>query len=379
MFPRPWHLLFAAALILPSCANAQAENTHPRKFATPIEGLTPPQLAQFERGKSKFSRQFTPRTGLGPLFNDNSCRACHGQGGSGGPSERTVRLAGAMINGGPSLLEDQGGPAIQDFAVQGTMVEQVPKLATALGVRISPPIWGSGLVEAVSEHDLLAQMGPSKEKFDLGIRGIANWQEGKIGRFGWKAQKPDMKQFTEQAYDWEMGISTPDRGLEQVCNRAPRKVTKCDISQDELLDVVFYQRYLDAPPRGVITNEVKHGEDVFKGTGCVYCHNPELTTSANAIGIPVGRSLHPYSDFLLHVMDEDLADQMVQDAATGQMWRTAPLWGLRTRKKFMHDGRATDLDDAIVMHGGEAEKVRMKYVSLVPEEKEAIKTFLSSL
>ena len=184
-----------------------------------------------------------------------------------------------MVNGGPNLLEKWGGPVIQDFAVAGTKVEQVPQVATAVGVRISPPIWGDGLLEVVAEKDILAQMAPSKQKFDLGIRGIANWQDGKIGRFGWKGQKPDLKIFTEQAYDWEMGISTPDRPMEQVPNAAPRKTKHPDISKDEELDVVFYQRYLDAPPRGPSSAESQHGEQVFKDTGCVYCHIHERSST----------------------------------------------------------------------------------------------------
>jgi CxxC motif-containing protein (DUF1111 family) len=378
---RTFRALLCLAILAPlhACAEAEAENTHPKKFGLPIEGLNATQLAQFERGKSKFSRLFTPQTGLGPLFNDNSCRACHGLGSSGGPSERTVRLAGAMINGGPSLLEDKGGPMIQDFSVYGTKIEQVPKETTALATRMSPNVWGVGLVEAVPEKDIVAQMAPNDEKFKLGIRGIANWEDGKLGRFGMKAQKKDMKVFTEQAYDWELGVTTQDRGVEQYPNEKPHKIKKAELSQDELMDVVFYQRYLDAPPRGPINAQVRHGEQLFTANGCALCHNPELTTGPNEIGIPVGVKVHPYSDYLLHVMDEDLADQMVQGASTGQMWRTAPLWGLRVKKKYMHDGRANDLDDAIVMHGGEAEKVRDQYKALNPSEKEAIQAFLASL
>ncbi|MDB5097996.1 MAG: putative thiol oxidoreductase with 2 cytochrome c heme-binding site [Cyanobacteria bacterium RYN_339] len=372
-------LCLATVLPLAACAEAIAENAHPRKFGLPIDGLSPAQLAQFERGRSKFSRLFTPQTGLGPLYNDNSCRACHGLGASGGPSERVVHLAGAMVNGGPSLLESKGGPMIQDFAVFGTKVEQVPQETTALATRMSPQVWGLGLVEAVAEKDIVSQMAPNDEKFKLGIRGIANWEEGKLGRFGMKAQKKDLKVFTEQAYDWELGITTPDRGTEPFPNQSPHKVAKAELSQDELLDVTFYQRYLDAPPRGPITAEARHGEQLFTANGCALCHSTELTTSPNEIGIPVGVKLHPYSDFLLHVMDEDLADQMVQGASTGQMWRTQPLWGLRVRTKFMHDGRANDLDDAIVMHGGEAEKVRDRYKALSPPEKDAMRSFLKSL
>ena len=374
--------LVLAATLIGGCAAAEAKRPksgYADKFGGPVPGLSAAQLAQFKRGKSKFSRLFTPQTGLGPLFNDNSCRVCHGEGGSGGHSERTVTLAGAMLNGGPSLLEHVGGPMIQDRAVTGYEIERVPKEATSLSHRISPPVWGMGLLEAVPEQALLAQMGPNEEKFDLGIRGIANWEKGKIGRFGMKAQKSTMKAFTEQAFSWELGISTPGKPEEHYPNKPFTKPKAPDISEEELLDVAFYQRYLGAPPRGPITREVEAGEKVFRGAGCVHCHVPTHTTGKNDLGIPEGLEVAAYSDLLLHVMDEDLADQMVQGASTGQMWRTSPLWGLRLRKKYLHDGRATDLDEAIQLHGGEATKVVQRYVAFSETEKANLRSFLNSL
>lgn len=371
-----------AALFLGGCAAAEAKRPksgYAEKFGGPVPGLSAAQLAQFKRGKSKFARLYTPQTGLGPLFNDNSCRVCHFEGASGGHSERTVTLAGAMLNGGPSLLEHVGGPMIQDRAVTGYDIERVPKEATSLSHRMSPPVWGMGLMEAVPEQALLAQMAPSDEKFALGIRGIANWEKGKIGRFGFKAQKATMKTFSEQAFSWELGISTPGRPEDPLPNKAPGQAKHPDISEEELLDVAFYQRYLGAPPRGPITREVEAGEKVFKGAGCVHCHTPTHTTGKNDIGIPEGLEVAVYSDMLLHVMDEDLADQMVQGASTGQMWRTTPLWGLRLRKKYLHDGRATDLDEAIQLHGGEATKVVQNYVALEEREKTSLRAFLNSL
>ncbi len=374
--------ILLAAMLVGGCAAAEAKRAksgYADKFGGAVPGLSQIQLAQFKRGKSKFSRLFTPQTGLGPLFNDNSCRVCHGEGGSGGHSERTVTLAGAMLNGGPSLLEHVGGPMIQDRAVTGYEIERVPKEATSLSHRISPPVWGLGLVEAIPEQALLSQMAPSDEKFALGIRGIANWEKGKIGRFGMKAQKGTLKSFTEQAFSWELGISTPGKPEDPVPNRPATKPKTPDISEDELLDVVFYQRYLGAPPRGPITREVEAGEKVFKGSGCIHCHTPALTTGTNDLGIPEGMEVAAYSDFLMHVMDEDLADQMVQGGSTGQMWRTSPLWGLRLRKKYLHDGRATDLDEAIQLHGGEAAKVVQAYVALSDREKTSLRSFLNSL
>lgn len=374
--------LVLAAALLGGCAAAEAKrgkSGYADKFGGPVPGLSAMQLAQFKRGKSKFARHFTPQTGLGPLFNDNSCRVCHNEGASGGHSERTVTLAGAMLNGGPSLLEHVGGPMIQDRAVTGYDIERVPKEATSLSHRISPPVWGVGLLEAVPEQALLAQMAPNDEKFALGIRGIANWEKGKIGRFGMKAQKSTMKAFTEQAFSWELGISTPGKPEDPLPNKAPGKPKVPDISNEELLDVAFYQRFLGAPPRGPITREVEAGDKIFKGVGCAHCHTPTHTTGANDIGIPEGLEVAAYSDLLLHVMDEDLADQMVQGASTGQMWRTSPLWGLRLRKKYLHDGRATDLDEAIQLHGGEATKVVQRYTALSDADKTCLRAFLNSL
>ena len=378
---RALYVLLAVAL-LGGCAAAEAKRPrsgYADKLGGAVPGLSPAQLAQFKRGKAKFSRLFTPQTGLGPLFNDNSCRVCHGEGASGGHSERTVTLAGAMLNGGPSLLEHVGGPMIQDRAVTGHAIERVPREATSLSHRISPPVWGLGLVEAIPEQALLAQMAPNDEKFALGVRGIANWENGEIGRFGMKAQKSTMKAFTEQAFSWELGISTPGKLEDPLPNAPPAKPKTPDISEDELLDVAFYQRYLGAPPRGPITREVEVGERVFKGIGCIHCHTPTHTTGPNDIGIVEGLEVAAYSDFLLHVMDEDLADQMVQGASTGQMWRTSPLWGLRLRKKYLHDGRATDLDEAIQLHGGEATKVVQQYSAVSDRERLALRAFLNSL
>jgi CxxC motif-containing protein (DUF1111 family) len=360
-------------------ANAPGLSDAEARLGAPIAGLNADQLEQFERGQAKFSRLFNPQTGLGPLFNDNNCRACHGGMASGGPSERDVLLVGANLNGGPSLLTHVGGPMIQAFATMGTAKVQVPVEATSVSRRISPQCWGMGLLEAVPEEDVMAQMVPNEEKLALGIRGIANWEEGKLGRFGMKAQKRDMKVFTEQAFDWELGISTPDRGTEQVSNAEVVKVKQAEISNEELMDVVNYQRYLDGPGRGPVTAAVDFGAVQFNKLGCVHCHSPSLATGPNEIGIPEGRTVPAYTDLLVHLMDETMADHMVQGQATGQMWRTSPLWGLRFRKKYMHDGRATTLHDAIQLHGGEAQKVRDRYLALSLDERRVLQAFLDSL
>lgn len=330
-------------------------------------------------GKTKFARPFSPQTGLGPLFNDNSCLACHGDGASGGHSERTVLLAGAMLNGGPSLLEHVGGPMIQDKVLTGFAPERVPAEATALTRRISPPVWGLGLIEAIPKEAILAQMRPDETKRALGIRGLANWEKGELGRFGWKAQKSSVVTFTEQAFSWELGISTPGRLEEPVPNAPPRQVAKPDISRAEFEDVVAYQRYLGAPPRGEVSWKAQRGETLFSGVGCVHCHVPSHTTGPNAWGIPTGLTVELYSDLLLHQMDEALADHMVQGAATGQMFRTPPLWGLRLRKRFLHDGRTTDLAEAVALHGGEAAQVVANWRRLSDDEKRSLETFLRTL
>lgn len=374
--------VFMAAALLGGCAAAEAKRGkqgYAEKLGGPLPDLSASQLAQFKRGKAKFSRHFTPQTGLGPVFNDNSCRVCHFEGGSGGHSDRMVTLAGAMLNGGPSLLEHVGGPMIQDHSVTGYEIERMPKEATSVSHRISPMVWGVGLSEAIPEQALLAQMAPNDAKFQLGIRGIANWEKGQIGRFGVKAQKASMKSFTEQAFSWELGISTPGKPEEPQPNGQPKPVKNPDMSNEELMDVVFYQRYLGAPPRGPITSEVELGEKAFRGVGCNHCHTPTHTTGKNELGIAEGIEVHSYTDYLLHHMDEDLADQMVQGASTGQMWRTPPLWGLRLRKRYMHDGRTTDLEEAITLHGGEAAKVSDQYVALPEREKAALRSFLNSL
>ena len=287
-------------------------------------------------------------------------------------------------------LQRELGPAFRGGVVDDAYARRVaPDVITPLPTRrdaflrlireARAVIYTRGLVEAVPEQALLGQMAPNDDKFRLGVRGIANWEKGQIGRFGMKSQKATLKTFTEQAFSWELGISSRGKPEDPMPNAPPKKPKTPDISEEELLDVVFYQRYLGAPPRGPITREVENGERLFKGVGCAHCHTPSHVTGPNELGIPEGMDVPAYSDFLLHVMDEDLADQMVQGASTGQMWRTSPLWGLRLRRRYLHDGRTTDLGEAITLHGGEAGKVVEQYAGLSSQDKEQLKAFLNSL
>lgn len=362
---------------------AKGEDKPPPAYAKelggPLPGLSPSQLAQFKRGRATFARLFTPQTGLGPLFNDNSCRACHHHGASGGHSERVSLLFGAMYKGGPSLLEQFGGPMLQERSVSGHPFEQVPREATSLSQRMSPAVWGLGLVEAIPASEILGQMAPNELRRTLGIRGIANWEQGQIGRFGMKSQKATMQTMTSQAFSWQMGIATPRQLEEPRPNLLPARLSAGEISQAAVDDVVTYQRLLGAPPRGSVDMDVRSGQRIFSKVGCIQCHSSALQTGPNEFGVPVGLTVPAYSDFLLHVMDESLADHMVQGAATGQMWRTAPLWGLRLRKRYLHDGRATTLRDAIQLHGGEATAVVRAFQSLSSAEKSSIERFLNSL
>lgn len=368
--------VFVACL---GCASPETRGPYAQELGGPLPGLSSAQLAQFKRGQAVFARLFTPQTGLGPLFNDNSCRACHNRGASGGHAERASTLVGAMYRGGPSLLEHLGGPMIQERAITGTELEKIPGEATSLSQRLSPPVWGVGLVEAIPAEAILAQMRPDLTRRGLGIRGIANWERGRIGRFGMKAQKATLQTMTSQAFSWQMGIATPNQPEEPLPNRSPNRMPRGEISQATVDDLVAYQRFLGAPPRGPIDSRVRAGERAFARVGCVHCHTPALRTGPNEFGIPAKIQVPAYSDFLVHMMDESLADQMVQGAATGQMWRTTPLWGLRLRERFLHDGRATTLHDTISLHGGEAQGVVAAYSALSTPEKAAIEAFLRSL
>lgn len=396
--------------------------------------------------------------GLGPLYNARGCQNCHLKDGRGHPpsgnwpqdeavsmflrlsippetEEQRTALAEHRAN---TIGEPVYGGQLQNIAIQGQTAEghmhidytDVPvTLAggetvrlrkpsysiTELGFgplhpkvmmspRIAPPMIGLGLIEAIPEAAIRAGADPDDADKD-GISGRPNevWSlkdnRVMLGRFGWKAGNPTIRQQSADAAAGDIGLSN---------SLAPRPAGDCTATQtaclgapngdsersggfelgDDLMDlVVFYAQNLAVPVRrGADKPEVLAGKGLFGAIGCAGCHTPSHTTG-NVEGQPQlsNQRIWPYTDLLLHDMGEGLADNRPEGAADGREWRTAPLWGIGLTQTvsghtfFLHDGRARNVEEAILWHGGEAQAARDAYAALSKEEREALLSFVNSL
>ena len=393
--------------------------------------------------------------GLGPLFNARACQSCHLKDGRGHPPEGNpdatsmfLRLARqASTAEEKALVAEKAvlnfpdpvyGGQLQDLAVpgmpgEGRMVvtyEEVPvtfgdgttttlrkptysveglsdgplDAGTTLSPRVTPQMIGLGLIEQIHPADILAHADPDDRDGD-GISGrpqvVRDAPGGglTLGRFGWKAQTPTVRQQSAGAFAGDIGISTPDvpthwgdcTAAQTACMAMPNGVQARlgDVeAPPPVLDLVtFYAQNLAVPARRDVGDAaVLAGKKLFYDLGCIGCHTPKYVTRRDAPNKAHAFQLvWPYSDFLLHDMGEGLADgQQVGDAGPRE-WRTAPLWGIGLTKTvnghtfFLHDGRARNLAEAILWHGGEAQAARDGFAGLEKSERDALVAFLESL
>lgn len=269
--------------------------------------------------------------------------------------------------------------------------------ATLFSARIAPPMIGLGLLEAIPEAAILANADPDDRDGD-GISGRPNrvWdreqQRSVLGRFGWKAGQPTLNQQNAEAFAGDMGLtsslvdqdnctqSQPD------CRNAPHG-GEPEVSDTILASVLFYTRNLGVPARREVdAPQVLAGKGLFHQAGCQGCHTPQFTTAADAAEPELAnQSIRPYTDLLLHDMGEGLADNRPEFLASGREWRTPPLWGIGLSKavnghtQFLHDGRARNLLEAILWHGGEAEAAKQQVLTFNADERAALLAFLNSL
>lgn len=269
--------------------------------------------------------------------------------------------------------------------------------------RVAQPMIGMGLLEAIPAADILAHADPDDADGD-GISGKPNFTRDRagalvLGRFGWKASEPSVRGQSASAFDGDMGISSPDimkpsgdcTPAQTRCMEAPNGVQKAlgvaEAPEQVMQFVTFYARNLAVPARRTVGEAgVLRGKAIFYGLGCVSCHVPKYVTSRAAEGQAQRFQLiWPYSDLLLHDMGEGLADHRPVGDATGREWRTQPLWGIGLTEevsghtKLLHDGRARNLTEAILWHGGEAEMARTGFAALDAKDRQALLDFLGSL
>jgi CxxC motif-containing protein (DUF1111 family) len=415
-----------------------------------ISGLIGNQPMFFDVGKEDFEEAEEVPDGLGPTMNLDSCGGCHKYPAVGGSSPfvnpqvafankdgarnrippfitangpvreaRFVRNPDGTPDGGVHALFTIGGRS----DAPGCRLAQ-PDFATALAnrnviFRIPTPVFGAGLIEQIPDKAILAnQAANATQKSALGIRGKTNTiltgstisgqtnnngNDGTIARFGWKAQNKSLLLFSGEAYNVEMGITNElfqtERDETANCQFAttPNDVTNTEATTlDGLLNAIekfsLFMRFLAPPtpssdtPGGVTS--IANGKNIFNSVGCAYCHTPILRTGKSTVAALSEKNVNLFSDLLVHDMGSGLADGVSQGQAGPREFRSAPLWGLGQRIFFLHDGRTSDLLEAIQAHqsgsarngdASEANGVIRRYNDLTERQKQDLLNFLRSL
>ncbi|MBI3239050.1 MAG: c-type cytochrome [Flavobacteriia bacterium] len=389
-------LVFSALVILISCKKLLPKAIHESEILDgPVEGLTTEETARFLKGDAAFTEVFTSAKGLGSTFVASSCVSCHAGDGKGHPSTTLTRFGQPDEFGNQYL--DFGGPQLQNKALPGYMPEQIPAGATFS--KFTPPAnTGLGFLDFVTDATILAMADPNDADGD-GISGVPNWitipdyvtprsnaitQNGKyICRFGKKAAAYDLLHQTVNAYNQDMGIASSYNPIDVYTHQA----IDPEISNQSILDLVFYLRTLKAPiPRDQDDPEVQQGKAIFNQLNCTGCHKPTLTTGYSPIAALSNKEFHPFTDLLLHDMGAGLNDGYTEGSAKTAEWRTPPLWGLGLSAFsqggsffLMHDGRAHSIEEAILLHGGEAATSRGMYQNLNESDRSSLITYLLSL
>jgi CxxC motif-containing protein (DUF1111 family) len=409
-------------------------------FSLPMKGLTKKEITDFMVGNSLFRSNWvvspssvTKLQGLGPTFIARSCSSCHQNDGRSKPNDNGETGVGLLFrisvtkNGKDFYHDPIYGDQIQTNSIMNVASEaethveyteiknkfndgeeyvltkpnyKIKNLkfgdlneSVVISPRVAPAIIGMGLIESISEKDILNNADPEDMDKD-GISGRPNVIiiDGKkqLGRFGWKANQPTLKVQDAGALLGDMGITTSIHP-KQNCNY---RQTECinahnsgiEMNDEDLNRLVFYTAVLGVPKSRIENKEIiSKGEILFQNTDCIKCHVPEYKTSKNSFKQFSEQRISPYSDFLLHDMGDELADNRPDFEANGKEWRTPPLWGIGLTKvvnrhmRLLHDGRARGISEAILWHGGEASSAREKYKKLPKEERKILIQFVESL
>ncbi|TRW89638.1 di-heme oxidoredictase family protein [Candidatus Methylobacter oryzae] len=376
--------------------------------------------------------------GLGPLYNQLSCLSCHPKNGRGQPPATPQQAMRSMLirlslpgqdpHGGPlphpvygGQLNEQGIPGVPGegmvsvdyrehkvtLADGETVALRTPSYRFAelqygplpdgiqFSPRVGPPVFGLGLLEAVDGQTILQLAEKGKQQ---GVHGHPNivWdderQRNAIGRFGLKANVATLKQQIAGAFIGDMGITSslhPEEnctGIQTACKQTP-SARQPELDDAQLKSVLLYLRLLQVPARRNTGDPaVRQGERLFDALGCTACHTPALTTGEFPELPPLAKqTIHPYTDLLVHDMGEGLEDRRPDFQAGGREWRTPPLWGIGLIERinehsyFLHDGRARNLTEAVLWHGGEALPSKQRFAGLSADERLAVIRFLESL
>lgn len=390
-------LVVAAAFAVVSCAACA-----PPPRAAPIPAAAAAAaIDDREHGRALFTHNWVvgdawsaAGDGLGPHFNATSCVACHGQGGIGGsgaahhnvnPFPREVVQGGITARRGVKMSsldrrEEDRAIAMQALAQLGLGSDgSVFGSQGAVGPRNSTSLFGAGLIDAIPDEVIVAAAEAQASSTPSATSGLKSVQgrvsrtaDGRVGRFGWKADVPLLGEFVARACAIEIGLDVP--GVSQGGDAAASRAPGVDLQLAEVEALTAFVASLPAPVRAEHSLASLAGERIFDDIGCVACHATKL---GDVDGI--------YSDLLLHDLGAGLVDRggswgaPVANAEMASLWRTPPLWGVRDSGPWLHDGRAQTIEAAITAHGGEAQASMLKWRALQQSERFALRAFLETL
>jgi CxxC motif-containing protein (DUF1111 family) len=442
---RPWILACTLA-----CAGAQGGNTGAPIGRKPFEDphnppsyrpLDASESSQASLGLTIFTTQWaaagTPgvgRVGVGPLFNANSCNACHGGGGRGlGPAGEGAAPIGLVLQLELSSPDEAGEPrgdptygrVFNTLALKGVQAEGIVSITyneiagyyypfggrwslrvphyhliglghgplapdTIIKPRLAPALFGVGLLEAVPDSAISGSVQPTG-----GAAGKSVWHVFRgarlLGRLGWQNAAVSIRDQTTNAFAREMGLTSTDHynddctAAEEDCRAQPNGGAP-EVSEELLDEVVAFLTTLAVPESPTHAEDGSMGPELFARAGCAECHRPSLPVELrHADGTRETAMIAAYTDLRLHNMGNDMADENAAGAKVASFWRTAPLWGLGYRVSqenhptFLHDGRARTAEEAILWHSGEAVIAKRRFMNFGPRAREALLRWLESL
>lgn len=382
-------------------------------FGGLLAGVTADEKAAWIAGLQQFQVVDGPADGLGPIFNNQSCVSCHSQpvaAGAitpGGASAVLETRFGKLTNGQFDPLTSEGGTLLHQMALVPFAQDNIPADANVVASRKTTPTFGMGLIEAIPDAAIEANAHHPPVDGVTGRAAILTDSVTQlvggnvVGRFGWKCQESTLLAFSADAELNEMGVTNrffttdiaPGGDQATLIQAEPDGVTPTtlqDLPANPALpesptnkdDIARFTDFLqlNAPPPVVpLTPQAQRGQALFAAVNCIACHKPSMQTGPSTVSAALAFQNVPlYSDLLLHRMGA-LADGIAQAAAQPDEMRTAPLWGLRARSPFLHDGRASTILQAILMHDGEARTIRDRFANLSEVQKNAIIAFLESI
>ncbi|MEX2284474.1 MAG: di-heme oxidoredictase family protein [Gemmatimonadota bacterium] len=379
-------------VLLLSLGCARADDVPGAAAGRPWPGLSAADSGAFVLGAALFDREFTAAQGLGPTFNDRRCSSCHDLPVLGGFGADPVRKATRFEDGRCDLLVEDGGDMFQTgvtpaLRAHGFDAEPISRRANAIASITAPVLYGLGAIEAIPDEAILSRADPDDRDRD-GISGRAGQAfDGQLGRFGRKATFATIRSFVEGALSGEMGLTTQRFPQEErIGGQAlPAGVDPVADPEVDSASVLLLTRFVTLLARVAAdsvspasADTISEGRLLFERIGCASCHAPRLETGPNPVAALNRRSVPLYSDLLLHDLGPELASVCAPHAGPSE-WRTSPLMGLHLRHEMLHDGRASRVEAAIGLHGGEATGSRRRFQALPPEQQAALLRFLRTL